>query len=45
MMAGLAMLIGTGRESLMPLVVGGSLRVWLGMLMLMVIVWRTGRRQ
>ena len=45
MMAGLATLISTGREVFMPLVVVGSLLVWLGMLMFIVIVWRTGRQQ
>jgi hypothetical protein len=42
MMAGLATLISTGRESAMPLVIVGSLLVWLGMLAFIVIVWRTG---
>lgn len=45
MMAGLATLISTGRNSVMPLVIIGSLLVWLGMLMFIVIVWRTGRQQ
>jgi hypothetical protein len=45
MMAGLAILLGTGREGVMPLVIAGSLLVWLGMLMFIVIIWRTGRRQ
>ena len=45
MMAGLATLISTGREAFMPLVVVGSLLVWLGMLMFIVTIWRTGRQQ
>jgi hypothetical protein len=45
MMAGLATLISTGRESVMPLVIAGSLLVWLGMLMFIAIVWRMGRQQ
>lgn len=45
MMTGLAILLGTGRESVMPLVIAGSLLVWLGMLMFIVIIWRTGRQQ
>jgi hypothetical protein len=34
-----------GREAFVPLVVVGSLLVWLGMLMFIVTVWRTGRQQ
>ena len=45
MMTGLAILLGTGRESAMPLVIAGSLLVWIGMLMFIVIIWRTGRPQ
>jgi hypothetical protein len=45
MMTGLATLLGSGRASLMPLVIAGSLLVWLGMLMFIVIIWRTGRQQ
>jgi hypothetical protein len=45
MLAGLATLISTGRDGLMPLIVTGALLVWLGMLMFIVIIWRTGRQQ
>ena len=45
MMTGLAILLGTGREGVMPLVIANSLLVWLGMLMFIVIIWRAGRRQ
>jgi hypothetical protein len=44
MMTGLAILLGTGRESVIPLVIVGLLLVWLGMLMFIVIIWRTGRQ-
>ena len=45
LMTGLAALISTGRETLMPLLIAGALLVWLGMLMFIVIIWRTGRQQ
>ncbi len=45
MITGLAILISTRRESVMPLVIAGSMLVWLGMLMFIVIIWRTGRQQ
>jgi hypothetical protein len=45
MMTGLTILLGTGREGAMPLVIAGSLLVWLGMLMFIVVIWRTGRQQ
>lgn len=44
MMAGLAIMLSTGHERLMPLVIAGSVLVWLGMLMFIVIIWRTGRQ-
>lgn len=45
MTAGIAIRLLTGREAFMPLVVVGSLLVWLGMLMFIVVFWRTGRQQ
>jgi len=45
LMTGLATLIGTGRETLMPLLIAGAMLVWLGMLMFIVIIWRTGRQR
>jgi hypothetical protein len=44
-MTGLAILLSTGRESVMPLIIAGSLLVWLGMLMFIAVIWRTGRQQ
>lgn len=45
MMTGLAIMLSTGHGRLMPLVIAGSVLVWLGMLMFVVVIWRTDRQQ
>jgi hypothetical protein len=40
MMGGLAATLLTGRQSFLPLAIIGSVLVWLGMLLFVIVVWR-----
>jgi hypothetical protein len=42
MMAGLAVMLLTGNEGFLPVAVAGSVLAWLGMLLFLIAVWRTG---